>query len=108
MSFIECYIPVWTDVFINNIAFTGLCVNALDGAKSDGSVVQQWTCSDKNARSMVWYVEPADFPDALRVRNLNSDLCLDVRGGPRTKPCSSNSTIVRRTTWRRTSGKPSS
>jgi hypothetical protein len=38
------------------------------------------TCRDKNGRSMVRYIEPGDFPDALKVRNLNSDLCLDVRG----------------------------
>src|SRR5438874_11163504 len=71
-------IPAGTDGFFIKNDFTGLCVDARDGAKSDGSVVQQWTCRDKNARSMVWYVEPADFPDALRVRNLISDFCLDV------------------------------
>src|SRR5690242_18151066 len=60
---------------------TGLCMDARDGATSDGSVVQQWTCRDKNARSMVWYSEPGDFPSALKLRNFNSDLCLDVRGG---------------------------
>ena len=60
---------------------TGLCLDARDGAKSDGSVVQQWTCRDKNARSMVWYVEPGDFPDMFKVRNFNSDLCLDVAWG---------------------------
>jgi hypothetical protein len=66
--------------FIKN-DFTGLCLDARDGATSDGSVVQQWTCRDKNARSMVWYIEPGDFPGALKLRNFNSDLCLDVRGG---------------------------
>jgi hypothetical protein len=66
--------------FIKN-QFTGLCMDARDGAKNDGSVVQQWTCRDKNARSMVWYIEAGDFSGALKIRNFNSDLCLDVRGG---------------------------
>ena len=61
--------------------FTNLCMDARDGATSDGSIVQQWTCRDKNARSMVWYAEPGDFPGALKLRNFNSDLCLDVRWG---------------------------
>ena len=30
---------------------------------------------------MVWYSEPGDFPGALKLRNFNSDLCLDVRWG---------------------------
>jgi hypothetical protein len=66
--------------FIKN-DFTGLCLDVRDGAKSDGSVVQQWTCKGANDRSMVWYVEAGDYPDALKLRNFNSDLCLDVRGG---------------------------
>jgi hypothetical protein len=66
--------------FIKN-AVTGLCMDARDGATSDGSVVQQWTCRDTNARSMVWYSETGDFPDAFKLRNFNSDLCLDVRWG---------------------------
>jgi hypothetical protein len=66
--------------FIKN-SVTGLCLDARDGAKSDGSVVQQWTCKGKNDRSMVWYVEPGDFPDAYKIKNFNSDLCLDVRSG---------------------------
>jgi hypothetical protein len=66
--------------FIQN-DFTGLCMDARDGATSDGSVVQQWTCRDKNARSMVWYSEQGDFPGALKLRNFNSDLCLDVSWG---------------------------
>jgi hypothetical protein len=59
-------IPAGTDGFFIKNDFTGLCMDARDGAKSDGSVVQQWTCRDKNARSMVWYIEPGDFPDALK------------------------------------------
>jgi Ricin-type beta-trefoil lectin domain-like len=66
--------------FIQNEA-TGLCLDARDGATNDGSVVQQWTCRDRNARSMVWYSDPSDFPDALKLRNFNSDLCLDVSWG---------------------------
>jgi hypothetical protein len=27
----------------------------------------------------MWYVEPGDFPGMFKVRNFNSDLCLDVR-----------------------------
>jgi Ricin-type beta-trefoil lectin domain len=64
-----------------NTAATTLCMDARDGAKADWSVVQQWTCKDQNARSMVWCTEPGDFPRALKVRNFNSDLCLDVREG---------------------------
>jgi Ricin-type beta-trefoil lectin domain len=64
-----------------NTVATNLCMDARDGAKADWSVVQQWTCKDQNARSMVWYTEPGDFPRALKVRNFNSDLCLDVREG---------------------------
>jgi hypothetical protein len=59
----------------------GLCMDVRDGAKSDGAVVQQWTCRDSTARSMVWYTEQGDFPGALKVKNFNSELCLDVRGG---------------------------
>ena len=64
-----------------NTVGTNLCLDARDGSKADWSVVQQWTCKDQNARSMVWYTEPGDFPRALKVRNYNSDLCLDVREG---------------------------
>jgi Ricin-type beta-trefoil lectin domain-like len=35
----------------------------------------------QNDRSMVWYVELGDFPDAYKIKNFNSDLCLDVRSG---------------------------
>jgi hypothetical protein len=66
--------------FIKN-QYTGLCLDARDGSRSDRSVVQQWTCRDVNARSMVWYSEPGDFGSALKLRNFNSDLCLDVAGG---------------------------
>jgi hypothetical protein len=30
---------------------------------------------------MVWYTSQGDFPGAFKIRNVNSDLCLDVRGG---------------------------
>jgi hypothetical protein len=66
--------------FIVNWA-TGKCLDARDGARSNGSVVQQWTCRDRNARSMVWYVEPGALDITFRVRNFNSDLCLDVAWG---------------------------
>jgi Ricin-type beta-trefoil lectin domain len=71
--------------FIDN-QNTGLCMDARDGSTSDSSVVQQWTCPDAataggHPRSMVWYTAPGDFPGSLRVRNLHSDLCLDVRDG---------------------------
>ena len=62
---------------------TNLCLDARDGARTDQSVVQQWACRDRNARSMVWYVEPGDWPGMFKVRNFNSDLCLDVRAGSR-------------------------
>ena len=75
-----CIHPGAEGFFIKNFV-TNLCVDARDGAKSDGSIVQQWTCRDSSARSMVWYTEQGDFPGALRVRNFNSDLCLDVKGG---------------------------
>jgi Ricin-type beta-trefoil lectin domain-like len=57
-----------------------LCLEVRDGSKSDSAVVQQSTCN-KNARSMLWYVQPGDFPDMFKVRNFNSDRCLDVKGG---------------------------
>ncbi|HEX6682691.1 MAG TPA: RICIN domain-containing protein [Candidatus Limnocylindrales bacterium] len=60
---------------------TDLCLDARDGATTDWSVVQQWTCRDRNARSMVWYVQPGDYPDSFKIRNFNSDLCLDVAWG---------------------------
>jgi hypothetical protein len=69
-----------TGYFIRN-GVTGLCLDARDGARTDWSVVQQWTCRDRNARSMVWYVQPGDFQDSIKIRNFNSDLCLDVAWG---------------------------
>jgi hypothetical protein len=66
--------------FITDVA-TGKCLDARDGSRSDWSVVQQWTCRDKNARSMVWYIEPGDLTTTFKVRNFNSDLCLDVAWG---------------------------
>jgi Ricin-type beta-trefoil lectin domain len=70
-----------TNLTTDPAAPDGLCMDVRDGAKSDGAVVQQWTCRDSSARSMVWYTEQGDFPGALKLRNFNSDLCLDVRGG---------------------------
>lgn len=58
-----------------------LCLDARNGARTDRSVVQQWTCRDRNARSMVWYVENGDYANSFKIRNFNSDLCLDVAGG---------------------------
>ncbi len=69
-----------TGFFIKNNV-TNLCLDARDGAKTDWSVVQQWTCRNAKARSMVWYIQPGDFPNTFKVRNFNSDLCLDVRAG---------------------------
>jgi hypothetical protein len=71
---------------------TGLCLDARDGAKNDGSVVQQWTCRevctthfdckpDTKARSMIWFVGPGDFSGSIKLKNVNSDLCVDVRSG---------------------------
>jgi len=81
------WFPCWgcipagsTGYLIRNL-YTNLCLDARDGARTNGSVVQQWTCRDRTARSMVWYVEPGVFPNTFKVRNFNSDLCLDVRGG---------------------------
>jgi len=65
--------------FIRNLE-TNLCLDVKDGLKNDSAVVQQWECT-KNARSMLWYVQPGDFPGMFKVRNFNSDRCLDVRGG---------------------------
>ncbi|ARN82109.1 hypothetical protein DSM21852_14910 [Methylocystis bryophila] len=77
-------VPDTEGFFIRNKA-TGLCLDARDGAKNDGSVVQQWTCRDKNAHSMVWTIERGDFSGAdwrsIKLRNFNSGLCLDVRSG---------------------------
>lgn len=68
-----------TGYLIRNLD-TDLCFDVRDGSKSDGAVVQQWTCN-KNARSMLWYVQPGDFPGMFKVRNFKSDRCLDVKGG---------------------------
>ena len=80
------WFPCWgcipdgtTGYLIRNLD-TNLCLDVFDGSKSDWAIVQQWTC-DKNARSMLWYVEPGDFPSMFKVRNFNSDRCLDVKGG---------------------------
>lgn len=74
-------IPKGTTGYLIRNLDTKLCLDARDGAKTDASVVQQWTCRDRNARSMVWYVKPGDFPGMFKVQNFNSDLCLDVRAG---------------------------
>jgi hypothetical protein len=63
------------------VSVFNLCMDVRDGATNDEAVVQQWTCRDSTARSMVWYTSPGDFPGALKIRNVNSNLCLDVRGG---------------------------
>ena len=68
-----------TGYLIRNLD-TDLCLDVRDGSKSDGAVVQQWTCN-KKARSMLWRVQPGDFPGMFKVRNFNSDRCLDVKGG---------------------------
>jgi len=54
---INC-IPYYADGYFIQNDFTGLCMDARDGARSDWSVVQQWTCRDATtagakARSMV-------------------------------------------------------
>jgi hypothetical protein len=74
-------IPDGTEGFFIRNQQTGLCLDARDGATTDWSVVQQWTCRDVNARSMVWYVRPGDFPNTIKIRNFNSDLCLDIAWG---------------------------
>lgn len=76
--FIENFITFTSDGAASTIS---LCLDVRDGAKNDGAVVQQWTCRDSSARSMVWYVSKGDFPGAFKIRNVNSDLCLDVKGG---------------------------
>jgi hypothetical protein len=78
-----------TGYLINNLE-TNLCLDVRDGSKNDWAVVQQSTC-DKTVRSMLWYVGPGDFPNVVdqhnlilrmfKVRNFNSDRCLDVKGG---------------------------
>jgi len=60
---------------------TGKCLDARDGATTDWSVVQQWTCGNLNARSMIWWVEDGDFPSQRTIVNFNSELCLDVAWG---------------------------
>jgi hypothetical protein len=72
-------IPKGTTGYLIRNLDTNLCLDARDGAKTDTSVVQQWECRDRNGRSMMWYVQPGDFPGMFTVRNFNSDLCLDVR-----------------------------
>jgi hypothetical protein len=74
-------IPAGTTGFFIRNQQTGQCLDARDGATSDRSVVQQWTCRTATARSMVWYIETGDYPDSFKIRNFNSDLCLDVAGG---------------------------
>jgi hypothetical protein len=76
--FIENFIVTTQGVTTSTI---NLCLDVRDGAKNDGAVVQQWTCRNSSARSMVWYTSPGDFPGALKIRNVNSNLCLDVKGG---------------------------
>lgn len=73
-------IPKGTTGYLIRNLDTNLCLDVRDGSKSDWAVVQQWTCN-KNARSMLWYVQPGDFPGMFKVRNFNSDRCLDVKGG---------------------------
>jgi hypothetical protein len=73
-------ITVYTKVYLIRNLDTDLCLDVRDGLKNDGAVVQQWPCN-KNARSMLWYVEPGDFPGMFKMRNFNSDRCLDVKGG---------------------------
>lgn len=73
-------IPAGTTGYLVRNLDTGLCLDVRDGSKSDWAVVQQWTCN-KNARSMLWYIEPGDFPGMFKVRNFNSGRCLDVKGG---------------------------
>lgn len=70
-----------TGYLIRNLD-TNLCLDVRNGSKSDSAVVQQSTCN-KDTRSMLWSVQPGDWPDVFKVRNFNSELCLDVRGGSR-------------------------
>ena len=81
------WLPCWgciaagtTGYLIRNLT-TNLCLEVQNGATASGTVVQQSTCRDRKARSMMWYVQQGDFSDTFRVRNFKSDLCLDVRGG---------------------------
>lgn len=74
-------IPDGTEGFFIKNQQTGLCLDARDGATTDWSVVQQYTCRDVKARSMVWYVQPGDYPDSFKIRNFHSDLCVDVASG---------------------------
>jgi hypothetical protein len=60
---------------------TGQCLDARDGATTDWSVVQQWTCKDYTARSMLWWLEQSDIPGMMRIVNFNSELCMDVANG---------------------------
>lgn len=76
-------IPKGTIGYLISNLNTSMCLDVRDGAKTSGAVVQQWTCGGRNARSMMWYVQPGDWPGVFKVRNFNSDLCLDVRGGNR-------------------------
>lgn len=73
-------IPNGTEGYLIRNLDTDLCLDVRDGSKSDWAVVQQWTCN-KNARSMLWYIQPGDWPGMFKVRNFNSDRCLDVKGG---------------------------
>lgn len=73
-------ITLYDTVYLIRNLDTDLCLDVRDGSKSDWAVVQQRTC-DKNSRSMLWYVQPGDFPGMFKVRNFNSGRCLDVKGG---------------------------
>jgi hypothetical protein len=77
-----CIASGTTGYLISNLN-TNMCLDVRDGAKTSGAVVQQWTCRDRKARSMMWYVENGDWPGVFKMRNFNSNLCLDVRGGNR-------------------------
>jgi hypothetical protein len=78
-----------------------------NGSKSDSAVVQQSTCN-KDARSMLWYVQPGDWPGVFKVRNFNSERCLDVRGGSRAEDAQLQQFRCTRSTWRRTLAKNTS
>jgi hypothetical protein len=79
--FFGCINMPITGYLIRNLD-TNLCLNVRNGSKSGSAVVQQSTCN-KNTRSMLWHVQPGDWPGVFKVRNFNSELCLDVRGGSR-------------------------
>jgi len=79
-----------TGYFVRNLK-SQRCLDVREGARTDGSIVQQSTCDhsltvgeiwgEASARRMIWEVVDGDYPNAFKLKNFNSGLCLDVAAG---------------------------